>query len=285
MEQINVNGRKKVGLALSGGVVRGFAHIGALSVLEEAEVPIDLVAGASVGAIMAAFYCAGMKLCHIKELAAEMKWTRLSSWQLSREGLFSFAKLERWIVEILGDLYFEDLAIPLAIATTDMETGECVILDQGPLALAIRASCSVPGLVTPVRINGRILGDGGISNNLPVSALRQMGADYVIGVDIFRHFYPYPLGPLGRGLAAIEIMVRQAGGGVHTADCLICPQLSGLTFVRFSQRHKLMKLGEEAAMAELSCIRQALKEGKTAKDVAQGGREEIIRSPHYVAVS
>lgn len=248
------NGHKRVGIALSGGVVRGFAHIGALRVLEEAGIPVHAVAGTSVGAIMGAIYATGMRLSYVEEMATDMQWLRVAAPTLSGEGLFSFDRLEAWLEELFGHLYFEDLAIPFAAVATDMETGEPVMLRSGPLAPAVRASCSVPGVVTPRRLNGRLLCDGGISNNLPVTAVRQLGADYVIGVDVFRHAPRWPrLGPLGRGLTAVEIMVEHAGGGLNEADCLIAPDLSGKTYVRFGRRDELKQLGQHATQA---CLRQ-----------------------------
>ncbi|MCA9961863.1 MAG: patatin-like phospholipase family protein [Anaerolineales bacterium] len=256
-----VNGRSHVGLALGGGVVRGFAHVGVLSVLDEAGIPIDYIAGASVGAIIGAAYATGMKLPHIAQMAEGLQWLRLAKPVLSRDGLVSFAKLEAWLAQTFGHLHFEDLTHPFVIVATDLETAEPVVLDSGPLAPAIRASCSVPGVVTPLRLNGRLLCDGGISNNLPVAPLRQLGADYVIGVDIFQHAAQWPyLGPLGRGLAAIEIMVEHSGGGLEKADCLIAPDLSGKTYIRFGKREELIALGRAATKKQIPLIRQQLQQ-------------------------
>lgn len=246
--------RKKVGLAFSGGVVRGFAHVGVLAVLDREQVPIDYVTGASVGSIIGAAYATGMKLPHIIEMAEQLQWQRIARPTLSEDGLLSFGKLEEWLMQFFGRLHFEDLAFPFAAVATDLETGEQVVLDSGPLAPAIRASCSVPGVVTPARINGRLLCDGGISNNLPISVVRRMGAEYVIGVDVFRHAPKWPLlGPLGRGLAAVEIMVEHSGG-LEGADVLIVPELSGKTYMRFDKRQELIALGQQAAEAHISTI-------------------------------
>ncbi len=250
--------RKKVGLALSGGVVRGFAHVGVLAVLDRENVPVDMVTGASVGSIIGAAYATGMKLPHIVDMAEQMQWQRIARPTFSEDGLLSFEKLEEWLVRVFGRLHFEDLAIPFAAVATDLETGEPVVLDSGPLAPAIRASCSVPGVVTPARINGRILCDGGISDNLPIDVVRRMGAEYIIGVDVFRHAPKWPLlGPLGRGLAAVEIMVERSGG-LEGADVLIVPELSGKTYMRFDKRKELIALGQEAAEAHLPTIRADL---------------------------
>lgn len=167
--------RPKIGLALGGGAVRGFAHIGVLQVLEGANIPIDMVSGTSVGSVIGAFYCAGVPLSMVEELAVDINWWNFGRPTLSRDGIISFAPLERWIVSQLGPLHFEDLATPLAVTATDMLTGETVVFDKGPLAPAVRASCSVPGLVTPTHHEGRILCDGAISDNLPGDILYARG--------------------------------------------------------------------------------------------------------------
>ncbi|MCB8945837.1 MAG: patatin-like phospholipase family protein [Ardenticatenaceae bacterium] len=252
------NGRPRVGLALGGGSVRGFAHFGVLTVLEEANIPIDIVAGTSAGAIIGALYAAGMSLNQIETAAEQMSWRNNTRPILSTDGLLTLDPMAVWLKEMLGDLHFEDLALPFACAATDLQTGEPVVLASGPLASAVQASCSVPGIITPVRRNGRLLCDGGITNNVPVSLARCLGADYVIGVDIFEPTLHWPIGPLGRGLAAIEIMVEHAGSGTKTADCLITPNLKGYSYIRFSHRQELIERGQQAAHNCLPTIHQHL---------------------------
>ena len=250
---------KKVGLALGGGAIRGFAHVGALWELEQAHIPVDYIAGTSVGSIIGALYAAGVPLPLIRELSGQMNWSFFAQPTFSREGLVSFEKLERWLIHMLGDLHFADLAIPFAVSTLDVDTGEEVIINSGPLARAVRASCSVPGIVTPVWHNGHLLGDGGIVNNVPVSVARQMGADYVIAIDVFQESRTrHRLGPLNRGLEAIEIMIRGSGSGWRTADCVIVPQLSGKTYVRFSRGNELMDLGAAATAEKIPLIQADL---------------------------
>lgn len=258
------NGCKKVGLALGGGAVRGFAHVGALVELEKAHIPVSYVAGTSVGSIIGALYVAGVPLPVIRELATQMNWGYFARPTLSREGLVSFDKLEKWLIHMIGDLHFADLDTPFAVSTIDMESGEEVIINSGPLARAVRASCSVPGFVTPVWHNGRLLGDGGIVNNVPVSVVRQMGADYVIAIDVFQESSSRRLlGPLNRGLEAIEILVR--GTGWRSADCTITPQLSGKTYVRFAHGGQLMDLGAAAMLEKLPVIQADLGMGEEIK--------------------
>lgn len=249
---------KQVGLALGGGVVRGIAHIGVLEVLQEAEVPIDCVAGTSVGALVGALFCAGFDPMEIEHLSAKMGWWEVSRPVLSPMGLLSFDKMETMLQKLLGDLEFRELEIPFAVVTTDMRTGRMVTLNEGRVIPAVRASCSVPGIVEPRRINGYLLADGGVVNNLPVSAVRELGADYVIGIDIFEPSYTRQWGPLGLGLTAIEMLISRAGGGENEADCLIRPELAGATFIRFSKRQKLIESGRVATERAVPGLRMAL---------------------------
>lgn len=250
--------RKRVGLALGGGVVRGLAHIGVLEVLLEAGIPIDYVAGTSAGSLVGASFCAGLSIDEIREFALGLRWWHIARPVFPLQGFFTFAPMESLIIRTFGDLNFEDLNIPFAAVATDMETGETVAFREGRLAPAVRASCTVPGLVVPVKMNGRLLADGSLSNTVPVSILRAMGADYVIGVDIFSSSIRRRWGPFGLGFAALEILIQRSGGGIEEADCLIAPNLAGATYIRFSKKEQLMSLGSQAAQEKLGCIRQAL---------------------------
>lgn len=237
--------------------MRGFAHVGALVELEKAHIPVSYVAGTSVGSIIGALYVAGVPLPVIRELAPKMNWGYFARPILSHQGLVSFEKLERWLIHMIGDLHFADLDTPFAVSTIDLDTGEEVIINSGPIARAVRASCSIPGFVTPVWHEGRLLGDGGIINNVPVSVARQMGAEYVIAIDVFQESpNRHRLGPLNRGLAAIELLVR--GTGWRSADCTVTPQLSGKTYVRFAHGEQLMDLGAAAMLAKIPVIQADL---------------------------
>lgn len=251
-------GRRRIGLALSGGVARGAAHIGALKVLERERIPVDCVAGTSAGALVGALYCAGIRAGEMEERIAHLGWREISDLVFPRKGFLSFAKLERWLIETIGDLDFADLAHPFAAVTADLKNGETVVLREGRLAPAVHASCAVPGFVEPVFLNGRWLCDGGVSGNLPSAAVRALGADYVIGVDLFQHHIRPGWGPFGYSLAALETLVRRSGGGLENADCLITPKLAGDLYVSFGKHKELIAEGEKAGEAQLSTIRAAL---------------------------
>lgn len=255
MEQAH---RKRVGLALGGGVVRGMAHIGVLTILEREGIPIDFVAGTSAGSLVGAMYCAGMSPVVIKEVATRIRWWNIARPVWPSRGFVDFQPLEFFLARELGDPDFTDLKIPFAAVASDLDTGDAVPLCKGRVAQAVRASCSVPGIVAPVEMDGRMLGDGSLADTVPVDILREMGAEYVIGVDIFTSSIRPRWGPFGMGFTAMEILIRRAGGGIEKADCLISPNLGGETYLRFSKKDRIYLLGEQAAEQALPAIHLGL---------------------------
>lgn len=242
---------KRVGLSLGGGAVRGWAHLGVLSELVQAGISIDYVAGTSAGSLVGAIYCTGISYDQIMEEAAGIRWWHFVRPVWPTRGFVSFDRLEKWLISKFGDISFADLKIPFAAVATDLKTGKSVPLQSGRLAPAICASCAVPGLVTPIVIDGQLLGDGAVSDTVPVGVLRDMGAEIVIAVDIFKPSMRPRLGALGMGLNALEILIQNAGGGIESADCLITPDLAGDTYVRFSRKQNLLLLGQQAAREKL----------------------------------
>lgn len=178
--------RPVLGLALSGGNVRGVAHIGVLAVLEEAGIRPDLVAGTSAGSLVGAFYCAGWDSARLLQEIRNFSWREVARPRLPDPmGLLDSEMIEEWITRRLGDIRFENLDIPFAAVATDLVSGERVVLREGPVAPAVRASCAIPGLFSPyVTPDGRILVDGGVVDNLPVRAAREMGAEAVLAVNV-----------------------------------------------------------------------------------------------------
>ena len=250
--------RKRVGLALGGGVIRGMAHVGVLKVLERAGIPVDVISGTSVGSLIGAFYSTGRSVDDLAALASKVGWRHILRPAWFGDGFFSFSGLEGWLVKQLGDLQFSDLTRPFVAVASDIDSWQRVFLREGPLASAVRASCSVPGFIQSVELHGRRLADGGITDNLPVDAARMLGAEYVIGVNVFGPVERKRRSPLARGVAAIENMIRWSGGGLVTADCLISPAVNHLGYLRFKDRDELIELGQAAAEEKLPEIREAL---------------------------
>jgi len=191
----------KIGLALASGGARGSAHTGVLKVLEAEGIPISAVAGSSIGAVVGGAYAAGISVERIEKEWLETdlpKVVRSFLPTFPRAGLSSGSEFRNYLQHLLGDVHFDELSIPFAAVGCDIDTGEGVILDRGPVADAIRASASIPGLFHPVRLGGRLLVDGGLVEPLPVRLCRDLGADLVIGVDIVPA--PYPSTPDRRRL-------------------------------------------------------------------------------------
>ncbi len=246
---------KTVGLALSGGAARGAAHLGVLRVLERAKIPIDVVAGVSAGSIVGALYCAGVSLDDMLHAMEDFRWSQITSLTLPRHGLVSFAKLEKYLVKWIGDVWFSELQVPFAVGTTDLLTGRAVTFVTGRVAPLVRASCSIPGLVVPLEYGDYWLCDGAISCNLPSQAARDLGADIVIGVDLMQPYVRKNFGALGIASTALEILVRHSGGGVQGADIVIAPALDNKTYSRFSRYREMIELGERAAEQILPALR------------------------------
>ncbi len=255
---MNIPDHKRVGLALSGGISRGPAHIGVLNVLTQQGIPIDCLTGVSAGSIIGAVFCAGVPLAQMNQLALQIGWRRIARLVWPRRGFLSFKKLERFLIELIGDVEFQQLKIPFAVVATDLLSGEPVILKEGRVATAVHASCAVPGFVEPVERDGRLLGDGGISCNLPGKQIRALGADYVIGVDLMQPQLRPRLGPFRFGTMALETLIQRSGGGLDAVDCLIQPALAGFNSLSFSQASYLIERGETAARQQLDAILAAL---------------------------
>ena len=246
-------------MALSGGGARGAGHVGVLEVLERERVPIDCIAGTSAGSLVGAAYAAGIRGQRLVEVTQQTRWRQAARLTWPRDGLVSLAPLEGYLTRTLGDLAFADLEIPFAAVTTDMATGEQVVLREGRLAPAVRASCSVPGMVTPVELGGRLLADGGIANNLPISVARGMGAEVVIAVCLFKPRGTRPKGLTGIIIAAMEYLVAHAGDDPTSADVCITLPMAGLGgILKPSGVERSMALGRQMAEEAMPAIRGML---------------------------
>ncbi|MBT8280843.1 MAG: patatin-like phospholipase family protein [Muriicola sp.] len=238
---------KKVGLALGGGAVLGAAHIGVLKALEEKNLDIQFITGTSIGAFVAALYAFGKDWSEINDISSELKWMDISSISLSRYSLLSNEKFGALISEHIGEKNIEDSMIPLAIIATDAASGEKVILRKGPVAKAVMASTCIPGLFKPVKLDNRMLLDGGIVENVPIKTLRNIGADFVIGVDLnAEHAYEEPANILDVLLNSFHFIMQQAAKlQTEHADLLIKPDLSAFGRADTSQIGGLIQKGYE----------------------------------------
>jgi NTE family protein len=176
----------RLGVAFGGGGVHGWAHLGVLSVLGCHGLRPGILAGTSAGAITASFVAHGFSVNEMNDIMRSHRTRSLFSLRFDRLALVTTDAFSAYLEQYLGDCAIEDLGIPLAIICTDVESGKEVVLDRGPLVPAILASCALPGIFAPVEIGGRWLMDGGVCNNVPVSALVNRGAAYTIGVQLFK---------------------------------------------------------------------------------------------------
>jgi NTE family protein len=252
--------RKKIGLALSGGGARGFAHVGALKVLAEHNIPIDLIAGTSAGSIVGGALAAGMSVAEIERMAAAAGWRDLVRPSLPIGGLLSNAPMDSFLRHHLPINRIEDAAIPYTAVAFDLGTNEPVFLGgQGDLVTAIRSSCAVPGIFSPVQDElGRMLIDGGVVSPLPVDTVRAMGADIVIAVDLiscgatFRTASRTGFGVLIQGALALLKVVSQLEQNV--ADIVIEPAIAHLRPDQIGKRNEFISLGEAAARQKIDDI-------------------------------
>ncbi len=259
-KRADTNRRPRIGLALGGGFARGIAHIGVLKALSEAKIPIDCIAGTSVGALIAAAYATEVPLEKMQRRAAATRFADFGKWRLSRMGFASNERLERYLYQISLFTRFEQTKIPLAIAATDLGSGEAVYFTEGEIGPALRASCAYPGLFLPIEHQGRILVDGFLAAAVPVDALKRLGADFVIAVWL--ESAPKGMQPdnvvevISRSFA---IMQRNADESWRRkADVVIEPDVIHFAWDDFQQTPQLIAAGEAATRAAVPQIRAAL---------------------------
>ena len=250
----------RIGLALAGGFARGIAHIGVLRVFREAGIPIEMVAGTSVGALIGAAYCSGASLEDMERVASDTKFADFGRWTPSWLGLATNQRLEQFLARFTPLKNFEDLKTPLAIAATDINAGLPVYYYQkGPIGPPLRASCAYPGLFVPIQHEGRTLVDGFLTALVPYEGLLLMGADVVVAV------YLEP-GLLGEPRTFTDVLSRsftiiQKHADLEWrqfVDVIIEPDVTPFVWDDFSKTHEMIRAGEEATMKMLPAIRMAI---------------------------
>lgn len=251
--------RKRLGLVLGGGGARGLAHIGVLQVLDEAGIRVHAVTGASAGAMIGAAVANRMPMEEINSLSRRIRWRHLVRPVWPRQGFLSFSPLEHFVIDMLGgDIDITDLPLPYACTATAALNGETATFWQGRLAPRIRASCSVPGLIQPIEIDGVVYVDGGISDNLPIAAMRTLpDIDVVLAVNLFGPATSLPHSPQAMALTAIGYSLVQAGSDPAQADVLIEPDCTGFGLFRF-QYAPLVARGRQAMASHLEHLKALL---------------------------
>lgn len=264
-----------IGVALGGGFARGIAHIGVLKVLEEEGIPVRVVTGTSVGALIGACYCSGLSVAEMEDVARNTRFTTFARWTLSRYGFASNDRMISFLTRTLKVQTFEELPIPLGVTATDFNTGEAVVFHSGSIVDPVRASCAYPGMFLPVEIRGRHFVDGMLSHPVPTRPLRDMGADRVLGVHLKgtwakggapRHLFDV----IGQSFAiaqdAISSLWRNA------ADLVIEPDVGAFAYDDFKRSEDLIRVGEEAMRQALPEVRKWLEHPAEAPAPAKDGR-------------
>ena len=311
--------RPKIGLALSGGGARGGAHVGVLKALEALNIPIDYIAGTSMGAIIGGFYAAGYSVAELEVLMMEVDWQAAFTDQPARrdqtmrkkelefesfipyrigfnkgsiqlplgaiQGQHLDQIFQRILVPVEGIDDFDRLPFPFRAVATDLVSGEEVVLSGGSLADALRASMSVPGVFAPVRLNDKLLVDGGMANNLPISVVREMGADIVIAVDISS-----PLlneGELKSVLSVTEQLsnfltrknTQQQINSLGATDILIVPELEGFSSADFDAVGQLADIGYDSVMVrseDFASLSTATEQATPLTPLSEQAQEDYI---------
>jgi len=255
----------RIGLALGGGAARGFAHIGVIKVLEAQGINVDLVAGTSAGSVVGAMYAAGNSGFMLQKLALELDEATISDWSVlffsKSSGVLKGEALQAFVNRTVAQAPIEKLRKPFGAVATDLSTGLPILFQRGNTGAAVRASSSVPGVFQPVRINDRLYVDGGLVSPVPVRFAREMGADFVIAVNISSPPESQTGGSsLDVLLQTFTIMGQSLNQfELRNADVVIRPELPGLKSSDFTGRNLAILAGEKAAMAMIPEIRQKIR--------------------------
>jgi NTE family protein len=259
--------RPRVAVALGGGGARGMAHVGVLEVFQESRIPVDIIAGTSVGALVGALYSAGTPLDEMENMAENVGWNELSDFSgttrirlLLGGSLLSSKKMEKYIAATIGEKRFYDLNIPFACVATDLVTGERVIFRDGEVALAARASATVPGLFDPVEYRHRFLVDGGILDNIPTDVARLMGGQYIIAVSVNGDFSRQAISSVFRVLVqSISIQGKVLDEvRLNDADYVVSPQVGTVSAVDLGRSRECVDAGVSAAWQAVPGIKRSL---------------------------
>jgi NTE family protein len=257
----------KIGLVLGGGAARGFAHIGVIKTLESHGIVPDLVVGTSAGSLVASLYAAGNNGYALHKLALDMDEAAISDWSVplfaKMSGVIKGEAVQNYVNRTVANAPIEKLKLPFGAVATDLNTGQPVLFRRGNTGMAVRASSAVPGVFQPVRIGERLYVDGGLVSPVPVRFAREMGADFVIAVNISAQPDSQP----ASGGSSMEMLLQTfaiMGNSINRyelkeADVVIRPELGGMRGNDFAARNHAILLGEQAAAELVADIKRKLK--------------------------
>lgn len=256
--------RPKIGLALGSGGARGFAHLGAIKVLRDEGIPVDLIAGSSMGAMVGCFYGAGLDIDRLYKLAKAFKRKYYLDFTVPKMGFIAGKRVKELIRIFTHGKNLEQLKLPVKVVATDLMTGEKVIFDKGPIADAVRASISIPGIFVPERLNGRLLVDGGVVDRVPVSVVKEMGADIVIAIDVshvktnaeITSIYDVIMQSLD--ILQMELVLNRE----IVSDFMIKPRVEMYSSRAFTNIEEIIRIGEEETRKYIPQIKQVINDWK-----------------------
>ena len=251
----------KIGLALGSGGARGFAHLGVLKALKDNAIPVDMIAGSSMGALVACFYAFGHDIDQLIKLSKAFRRKHYLDFTIPKMGFITGNRVKNLIKLFMQGKNIEDLQIPVTVIATDLQTGEKVELTEGPIAETVRASISIPGIFIPEKLNGRLLIDGGVADRVPVSTVKKMGADIVIGVDVAR------VNPKEEILTvydvimqSLDILQMEIGAARESeSDIMIRPHVEIFSARAFKRIEEIIMAGEEETLNMMPAIKDAIR--------------------------
>lgn len=254
----------KIGLALGSGGARGFAHIGVIKVLEEANIPINCIAGSSMGSLVGAFYGSGYTPLQMAKMATHFQRKYYLDFTVPKMGFISGAKVKHLIRILTKGKMLEELDPSLRIIATDLLTGERVVFIKGDISTAVRASISIPGIFVPEKVNGRLLVDGAVVDRIPVKEVKKMNADIVIAVDVSNFkTEPQITSIFDVIMQSMEIMEREMIRMKEIeSDIMIKPIINQYSSTAFKNIDKIIEQGVEATKKKLPEIQMALQQWK-----------------------
>ena len=250
----------KIAIVLGAGAAKGFAHIGVLKVLEANRIPLHMIVGTSAGSFVGSLYAYGFSAYQLQKISFDLQQGDLADFAFPDNGFIKGEKLEAYINRMLRNTPMEKLRIPFYAVSTDIQNGREMDFGSGNTGRAVRASCSIPGVFTPVVIGGRMYVDGGVVSPVAVDAARKHGADVVIAVDISGGGEsPRPQGTMETIMQSISVMYgRITLQQLPHADVIIRPKVGYIGAADFSRRHEAVLEGEKAATEALPMIKSLL---------------------------
>ena len=250
----------KVALVLGAGASRGFTHIGAIKILEANRVPIHMIVGTSAGSFVGSLYAYGFSAFQLQSLSFALEKGDIIDLTVPDKGFIKGEKLESYVNHMVNNTPIEKMRTPFYAVATDIQSGEEVVFASGNTGMAVRASCSIPGIFQPVKIGERDYVDGGLVSPVAVDYAKKMGADLVIAVDIsIAANNPPPQTTIDTIMQSVIIMYSKISQNqLSRADIVIRPKVSHISSTDFSKRHEAVLEGEKAAQEAMPQIKAAL---------------------------